>query len=233
MERLVPPPRGGRHTHECTHAELDATTSGAVFSDAKRLLQNSYADSDGDGDQDADEPSYREDDMINISYRNVLWWTWFMDRYRTAGESDPTLGWDALVDLYDRLAALPVVEGDDGMTNALDIVTELDNSIRDRGSDFYTDYRDYTDHRSPVRVGHSDADSDPHLERIWRPPPSWVLVLPPVTWTWLARPWSWRPARGWCSSPGAGSTCWTACPALPAGRIRRRGRANLWPPRGG
>ena len=133
-----------RTVEDRTHAELDATTSGAVFSDAKRLLQNSYADSDGDGDQDADEPSYREDDMINISYRNVLWWTWFMDRYRTAGESDPTLGWDALVDLYDRLAALPVVEGDDGMTNALDIVTELDNSIRDRGSDFYTDYRDYT-----------------------------------------------------------------------------------------
>ena len=83
--------------------------------------------------------SVRDDNLFNISYDNVLWWTWLMDQYRQGAGVDPPatnsndLGWDALKDFYEELETQPD-----------DPVSAVDDFIADQGSTFRDDFIDFT-----------------------------------------------------------------------------------------
>ena len=45
----------------------------------------------------------RTADILDITYRSVLWWTWLFDQYRAPGDTEPVLGWNAILGFYDEL----------------------------------------------------------------------------------------------------------------------------------
>ena len=74
----------------------------------------------------------RIDDFVNNSYRSVLWWTWMMDRYRQASDTNPVIGWQALRQFYLKLNAEPSSQ-----------VTAAQDFLTDRGSSWANDFVDY------------------------------------------------------------------------------------------
>lgn len=76
--------------------------------------------------------SARADDIVNISYRSVLWWTWMMDQYRSPGDSEPDIGWSALRDFYIEL---------NSETDQVDAINDFINAA---GGSFRQDFIDYT-----------------------------------------------------------------------------------------
>ncbi len=102
-----------------------AGTERRFLGDVNRYLQNSG--------------SVRDDNLFDISYDNVLWWTWLMDQDRQGSGVDPPvtnsndLGWDALKDFYEELETQPS-----------DPINAVGDFIADQGSTFRDDFIDFT-----------------------------------------------------------------------------------------
>ena len=99
---------------------LDAALK-AFITDSRRMLRNS-----------ASHDFPRSNDILEASYRAVIWWTWVLDRYRDPAEVEPATGWLALQDFYDELA------------NGADSLTVAYNFLQDQGGNFHDDFIDYT-----------------------------------------------------------------------------------------
>ncbi|MCA9982306.1 MAG: hypothetical protein KDD89_15785, partial [Anaerolineales bacterium] len=74
----------------------------------------------------------RNDDIVNTTYRSVLWWTWLMDQYRDPSDTEPDIGWDALRDFYIEL------------NSESDQVKAINDFISSEGGSFRDDFIDYT-----------------------------------------------------------------------------------------
>lgn len=91
--------------------------------------------------------SDRTSDITSISYRSVLWWTWLMDRYRTSSETEPEIGWEALLDFYTELKS------------ESSQMTAVRDFIDAEGSSFAEDFIDYT----LALYAYQYSPSDPRL----------------------------------------------------------------------
>ncbi len=74
----------------------------------------------------------RTDDIVNTTYRSVLWWTWLMDQYREPSDSEPDIGWTGLRDFYIEL------------NSESDQVKAVNDFITAEGGSFRDDFIDYT-----------------------------------------------------------------------------------------
>lgn len=97
---------------------LDADTGHLFIPEVDALIRNVS------GDQNAD--------ISTISYRSVLWWTWLFDQYRSPGDTEPDIGWQAIRDFYLEL------------NSEADQLKALSDYISSEGGSFRDDFIDYT-----------------------------------------------------------------------------------------
>lgn len=108
---------GLSRTVEDRHSSTDSNTAVWFIPEVNGILRSN---------------SDRTSDITSISYRSVLWWTWLMDRYRTSGETEPEIGWKALLDFYTEL------KSESSQMKAIRDFIDM------KGSSFTEDFIDYT-----------------------------------------------------------------------------------------